>query len=265
MSFFFEIRRSLNYTPKQMAETYCLRPQTLHDLERGRSLPSAELLQKLEQELGLEGLPCADFLISGREAQKWRRGAAYGLQMVNPEPWIKAEKRWSSLLEELRVPRVTRRWLRRFLPSDSALEVLALYQLATLESRPILGNPHELDFRDQPIVDAFGKALGTRVLPGIAGSSGALRYLLWPQVWLRTSAASYRVDALVLVKVGTKVCWCVLEFDGPHHHLENDLFRQSALGIHHIRFSEHDVKSMNVVRKFLDEIAKLLKEQGIAA
>lgn len=265
MSFFYEIRKLLNYTPRQMAESYSLRPQTLHDLEQGRSLPAPELLEKLETELGLDGLPCTDYLISGREAQKWRRGAAYALQLVNPESWIKAEKRWSELLERLGVSRLMRRWLRRFVASDSALEVLGLYQLATLESRPMLANPHDLDFRGQPVVDAFGKALGTRVVPGFAGSRGNLRFLLWPQVSLRTSAATYRVDALVLVRMGTKVCWCVLEFDGPHHRLENDLFRQSALDLPHIRFSAEEVTAMGVTGKFLEAVAKLLKEQAVPA
>lgn len=97
--------------------------------------------------------------MSGREARRWCRGRAYELKSVSSESWLKAEKRWGSALESLPVSRPVRRWLRQFLSSDSAWEVLVLYLLAALEAQPILANPHtDLDFRGQPIVDAFGKA-----------------------------------------------------------------------------------------------------------
>ncbi len=262
MSYFYWVRKSLNYTPSQMSEHCQVSRQTLSDFESGRSLPPRELLDKME----LDGYPCAEYVLSAREMKKWRRGYAYDLPMLNSECWLKAEKRWSAVLEALKLSRAMRRWLRQFVASDSAWEVLVLSFLAALEARSVLANPHHrLDFRGQPIVDSFGRALGDRVLPGFMGKSGPLQFLLWPQVYLRTSVATYRVDALVMVKMGSKVTWFVLEIDGPHHNPERDRLRCEALGLPEVRLTQTEIEGGQVVPKFVREAQRLLKESGIAA
>ncbi|MCW5868148.1 MAG: hypothetical protein KIS61_12890 [Candidatus Eremiobacteraeota bacterium] len=89
--------------------------------------------------------------------------------------------------------------------------------------------------------------------------------MLWPQVRLRTSVGAFRVDALVLVKIETKVAWFILEVDGPHHQPERDRLRNEAIALPEVRFSQAEIESGRVVAKFLSESHRLLNEVGTAA
>src|SRR4051812_33871256 len=138
MSLFRELRLTLKQSLAKMAEACGVGRQTWHDWETGRGLPTAGQVEALESAVGVDGLPCSDYVLSGRDARKWLRPSPYDLRPVNPESRLKAEKNWKMVLERLPLSRTTRRWLLRQVSYDSILEVLALHFLATLRARPLL-------------------------------------------------------------------------------------------------------------------------------
>lgn len=244
MELYRKLRQQLQLTQGQMAERLGLSRQFWGQLETGKALLGRERARELEPVLG--PLPTMADTLSNQEQRGWSPLYPYELACVSGEPWRRALRNWGYPISQLGLDARTQAWMVQLLPCDSAVEAYGWLQLAALEARPLLHNPHQLGFRDQPIVDGQGKALGERYLPGLYGGHGEVKFMVWPQVRLRPGNTTFRVDGLVSLKVSGVVFWAILEFDGRGHNYEGDDVRRELLRMREIRISQDQVERRQV-------------------
>jgi DNA-binding XRE family transcriptional regulator len=252
MGFLKELRLRLGATMQQMADRCQVSRQHWSDIEAGRVLPTPEVAGHLSC-FGL--VPCTNDTLSARQLRTWETGCPYNLERVNPEPWDRAIRNWGYRLD---LDGRIREWLMTMIVSESGLESCGWFQLAALNARPLIENPHTLGYRELPIMDRQGKVLGERCLPGICGNWGGLRFMAWPQVSLRPGNVTYRADGLLWLREGKRSAWGVLEFDGPTHNLPWDAERKRLLGMAEIRFSHDEVKGFRVGQRFREQAQGVL-------
>lgn len=256
MTLLQQLRRKLQFSMQEMAEHCGLARQSWRDLEMGHRLPSARLTQQLESQHG--PIPSQFDTFSAVEQRLWVPISPYSLSPVNPEPWQRALRNWAYPISHLKLDTRTLEWMTRMLPSESSLESCGLFQLASLKARPLLHNPHQLAYREHPIVDNLGKALGERCLAALCGQHEGLRFILWPQVNLRPGSVTFRTDGLLWLRFGPKCAWCILEFDGLGHNTDKDQYRAKILGHREIRLSHREVTQFQVAKLFQQEARKIL-------
>jgi len=217
----------------------------------------------MEQRTQVGPVPSLADVFSAQKRRQWLPGLQpYELEPAHPEPWHRAAKNWHYPISQLGIEPRTRKWMERWMACESAIESYGWLQLASLGGRPQIHNPHQLGFRELPIMDGQGKALGERRLAGLCGEHKGIRFLAWPQVHLRPGSVTYRADGLVWMRYGQRVVWAILEFDGPLHRPEDDEFRESQLGLPPIRITHGQVTRLQVTATFLRKALEILKIAG---
>lgn len=242
----------------EVAEKLGFSRQFWQRVESGQALLGGEAGRLLEEEMG--SLPLTCDALTPQQIRVWTRVRPFELLRVNPEPWQRAGENWGYGISQLQLPKRLPEWLSKLFPADSAPECYAWLQIATLAARPLVENPHFLGFREIPILDRQGRALGERRLPGLYGSFDKVKFIVWPQVSLRPSRAKaiFRVDGLVWVKQGRKGCWGILEFDGSNHDLAKDEVRRNLLKLGELRIPESEITGGQAAESFRRQARKLL-------
>ena len=251
MSIVRECRQALGLSQTQLAQRCGLSRQFLVRVERGLALPSLEVAQRLEAALGCGPIVSTAHLLSERE---WRRDVCpYEFPVVNPACWRMALEDWPYPIGLLQIPERTTRWMESTLACESKLEAYAFFQIAKFDCLPQVSSPHSLGFRGLPIVDALGRVLGERLLPGLRGHLKDLHFLLWPQVRLKPGRVPFRTDALVLLRRRRNSLWCILEIDGFGHDPDRDESRTKWLALKDIRLSKYQVENHQAGATFITQ------------
>lgn len=253
------LRLHLRLNKQQMAELCGICRHRWYELETGQALPTPALAERLEQVVPGWAIANLAHTLSPRQLRNWVNLRPFELPQVNDESWGRAYSYWRYPISQLNLDERLLDWMRRYLPFASAPEVYSNLQLASLGGRALIANPHQLGFRDGLIVDANGKALGERQLPGLCGQHQGIRWINWPQVHLRPSSTTYCLDGLTWVRKGNQSVWCDLEIDGPRHDQEADEFRATALKIPSIRVPVEQVKLRRTTQIFLERVESILK------
>ena len=257
------VRKVLHLSQRQAAAQFKVSRQLWGQAEGGFCLPSAELAGCLEEASQVGPIPSLADVFSAQKRRQWVADIRpYDLEMAHPEQWRRAAKNWRYPISRLDIESRTRKWMEKLMVCDSAIESYGWLQLASLGGRPQIHNPHQLGFRDLPIMDARGKALGERRLAGLCGERDEIRFLVWPQVHLRPASVTYTVDGLVWLRYQQRTAWAMMEFDGPRHRLEDDKFRESELGLTPIRVTHKQVEQFKVTTIFLRRAREILKLVG---
>lgn len=197
------VRKVLHLNQQQAAQKFEVSRQLWAYIESDSCLPSAKLAASLTEAVGL--VPHQDEVLSGREIRVLIQDLRpYEFELAHPEPWHRAAKNWAYPISRLELDPRTRPWMEKLMVCQSAIEAYGWLQLAGLKGRPQISNPHELGFRELPITDGRGKALGERRLAGLRGEHLGLRFLTWPQVHLRPGSVTYAVDGLVWIRWGNR-------------------------------------------------------------
>ncbi|MBT9589209.1 helix-turn-helix transcriptional regulator [bacterium] len=254
------VRTVLHLSQRQAAAQFKVSRQLWARTESGACLPSAELARCLEEASQVGPLPSLDDVLSARERRQWVASARpYQLELAHPEPWRRAAKNWPYPISRLALEARTRQWMETLMVCDSAIEAYGWLQLASVGGRPQIDNPHELGFRDLPILDARGKVLGERRLAGLCGEHQGVRFMVWPQVHLRPASVTYRTDGLLWLRYQQRTAWAMLEFDGPRHRREDDEFRERELALPPLRITHREVTQLKVTTIFLRRAREILK------
>jgi len=255
MTLLHTARKALNLTQQEMADRCGLSRLVWRAMEVGASLPTPAQARQIEAVCGFP-VPSSHDLISPQDLRNWFGRRRFAFAPVNPEPWQRVRR--NPQIDKEDACRYTLEWAQRLLPCDSALEAHGWLQFIQFGARPLLANPHELGCEWHPIVDHLGKALGCRSLPGLQGRIDSFRYAVWPQVSLRTSALTLRLDGLLWLGMGAKSTWTGLEYDGRGHNSKNDLYRNQCLGKEVMRFSYQEIEELQVERLFVQGCLALL-------
>lgn len=246
MNIFHLIKKRLNLNNQKIAELTGLSRFAWRRLETGQNLPNPQQAESLERICG-HALPTTAHLMNSERMRLFETDR-YQLSPVTPGPWLRLKSRifqnhpgWRTL-----------DWAQQLLACESDLEAKGLWPFIQAGAKPVVANPHELGFDLHPIIRADDRALGARVLPGLANFEGDLPYIIFPQVRLRTPTIPARLDGLVWYKVDDFAGWADLEFDGNGHNSTNDPRRTLALGLNTIRITKQIIDSHQVVQTFMN-------------
>lgn len=250
-----EIRVRRCLTQQQMADKCRISRQRWSQIEAGLSLPPPEVAEELAE---FGPIPSALDMFSGQQLRQWFLTVPYQLKLVNRDPWEKALRNWGYWIGKLGVDGRTRQWMMGMLESESALEAYGWFQVAALNGRPQIYNPHEAGFGLHPVVDRLDRLLGERRLPGLYGQTEGIRFVAWPQISLRLRSI-FRLDGLIWLRKGVKGAWAMLEFNGPTHETEYDKTRKALLGLPDITVTESDIKALRVAAIFRKQAQKILE------
>ncbi len=112
-----------------------------------------------------------------------------------------------------------------------------------------------LKWRRLPVIEEpSGDLVGGELWPVMVFEDPFL-CALFPQVRVRTSAQPYRMDLLACIRVGMRLVWLNVEFDGPFHETGYDRKRQAFIGLPRVRITEEDVLSPDFKQRFLNKLA----------
>lgn len=247
MNIFHLLKKRLNLKTQKIAEQTGLSRFSWRRLETGQNLPSPQQAASLERICG-HALPTTAHLITSERMRLFETDR-YQLPPVTPGPWMRLKSRifpshpcWRTL-----------DWAQQLIACESDLEAKGLWPFIQAGAKPVMANPHELGFDLHPIVRADDRALGSRVLPGIANFEGDIPYAIFPQVRLRTPTIPARLDGLVWYKVYDFTGWVDMEFDGAGHNSANDPRRTQALQLPIIRITQQMIDSNLVLQTFLNQ------------
>jgi len=255
MNIFQKLKTHLNLNTQQLTQKTDISRFIWRRLETGQGLPTPEQALAIQKVCGhaipnLDQIP--DKAITGHFERK-----RYEIPTVAPGAWLRlknqlrltpAHSRWQTL-----------DWAQQFIPCDVDLEAKCWWPFILAGAKPILENPHLLGFDLHPMIGGDDRALCSRVLPGLAQFEGEEIYALWPQVRLRTSTISARLDALVWCKIANRTAWSDLEVDGDGHNSLNDARRTQALGLPTIRITKEVIASNQVLDTFLSRCREITR------
>jgi len=247
-----ELRNRHGWNLSQLGRATGLDRRYLADLERGVTLATPQVRELLSQH-GLTALPCTTEVLRKKDLRALPL-RPYEYPQYNLEAWDRAAASKPGLYR--RIDPKCLAWLRRFVRADSILECDLWVRLLLAGGTRRWANPHECGYRNLPVVDDLGDALGERKLPCIHLKRNGLEVIIWPQVWLRPGKFTFRVDALVLRILPTPH-WGALEVDGPGHDFEKDDFRSEQLGQDTIRLNKSDIQNPELVEVVIQRILGL--------
>jgi hypothetical protein len=127
-------------------------------------------------------------------------------------------------------------WLLPMPPSDfceqvpcTLLQALAWCRLLKDGASTGQLSPVELGFWSHAMVDEHNLPLGIQPLPYLSWDSKNWRYLLWPQLRVRSEERTYQLDALVLAAGWCNSRWSALQLDGQQNHWDDALLENLKL------------------------------------
>jgi len=257
MLYFEQLRCRLNKNQQKMADACGIARTTWQLIEYGAQLPSSRVAQVLYEMSGVV-VPCESDCLTTVQRRQWRRQRPFELAAAAGDTWTRVHRHCQNMLGlyEKIDPKLLS-WMEQLLPLESVPEGFNLLQFAYDGAQAFLDNPHELGYRTQALVDAQGKTLGERKLPGLRGKLGEVHYLLWPQVRIRPIAATFRVDGLMLLSLKSKSHWSTMEVDGPHHDQELDRKRRELLRLPELRITVAEVERFQSVTRMSEQALKL--------
>lgn len=241
MNWLEQLKNAKGLKQAELARRTGVPRQRISKIETGTVLPTRAQSEALSQELGVDGMPCSDDVLSDKQMGTVSKRRPFELETHNQERWNVAFRIWNKKISALDRRQVT--WLRQLIRVDSAIEALAWLLLLAAGFKPFLGNPHQFGFRLHPLVDTLGACLGERMLPGLYLQNKGLSIWIWPQVHLRPKESAFRPDALVCIASGATCRWCLLEIDGNGHNSAKDRFREEQLGMNEFRFTQAQIEN----------------------
>lgn len=252
-------RIRLGLTQAELAKRVGISRHRLSDYENGRKLPG----EKMRNQLAAQFPDAPDLLATVEELPVPVRRLFTRL-----EPWPRTpdyRKVWGrmrtvhrALLQTLgpvEVPLLFESSIR----CDSTYEPLCIVQLIHAGARPYVSSPNCIGFDLHPIVDDFNHSAGARLMPCVYWTIGNVHILIWFQVTLRPQQVLFRVDMLLLVVVGRKRFWFVVEVDGPAHNPYKDDLEKQQIGMEIIRVPGHHVTGLN----FVEFLKAQLQQHGV--
>lgn len=248
-------------TQADLAEACRISRQLVGRLESGQSLPNSDLARKLESVLQCGPLTCTadEVTTKGWPLQ------SYEFPAVDPECWRRALKDWAYQIQRLGISPALLSWLKHYLACESAIEAYTFLQLARFAARPQVSNPHLLGFRALPIVDRVGKLLGGTAPVRAPGPIRGRPVLTLDPGPPEPANYAYRPDALVLLRRGGRLVWCILEVDGKGHDPERDAFRQSMIKLDEIRLTDRMVRNHQASESFKRQALDLLAKRMVTS
>jgi transcriptional regulator with XRE-family HTH domain len=245
MEFLRRRRLELGLSQAELAQRSGVARQRIAEIEGGLVLPGADQAEALEEVLGCQGLATSCQILSQKWLGRQGRRRPFEAPEVNQDPWLRAERYWAYPMR--RIPVRILAWMKHFFLCDEASECYGWVQLAMVGARPRLGNPHQAGFRNLPLVDGKGQALGERMLPCLHWKEQGFECILWPQVRVRPLAVTYRLDSLLFLRKKRATHWLYLELDGRGHDEAHDLYRHRELKLDAIRVPAEEVKRARLV------------------
>lgn len=238
-----ELRKRNGWNTSQLGHATGQDRRLLAELERGGTLATPELVELLTS-YGVLGLASHSDLIAKRDLRALRL-QPYSFPTYNQEAWDRAASYKPELYRKIRPHDLA--WLRRYVRTDSALECDLWVILVLAGAKLRLANPHSCGYRNLPIVDDLGMALGERLLPCLHLKRDGLDVIIWPQVSLRPGKWTFRVDGLVL-RISPRPHWGGLEADGKGHAHEKDNFRTAQLLHDMVRLSSEEMQHPDLIQ-----------------
>lgn len=144
-------------------------------------------------------------------------------------------------------------------PSQSAPEWVFQLRHLVHGAHPTRLAPLEVSFRQHPVLDPETReCVGDCPVPSLTGEVGAVRYLLIPQVHVRTIRGPYTLDLLGGLKLrGRSTRFFNAEVDGGGHDPRYDREREQNLAMPTVRFTPEEIARPDFVEYFLDRSLRL--------
>ncbi|MBT9587559.1 helix-turn-helix transcriptional regulator [bacterium] len=108
-------------------------------------------------------------------------------------------------------------------------------------------SPAALGFESYPIVDVKHDGLGHQPLPCLSWTNQEQRFVLWPQVRLRTRERSYLLDGLLLAAGWRSSGWVGLKLDGEQNDWDNRLHENLQLRL--LKIQDNDIYRCGLAQK----------------
>lgn len=246
MSYFYQRRKDLGLSQPLLATDTGLSERRISDFECGRALPTLDQARALEKALRTAGLPHQGEILSAAAIRRLVRGKPFELPPVNAESWQRMDRFYREQVESLNLSDADRLWISTNFSADSGVDGVGVCSLVASGAKKIWSSPTECCYRGHGVVDRNGMALGERLLPALHWITKEFEAVLWPQVGLQNARSSYRVDYLVLIRIGKRLFWRIVEVDGPHHNQERDDYRSRLLQASPIRIPDRVVKDLQL-------------------
>jgi transcriptional regulator with XRE-family HTH domain len=266
MSYLKAARRKNNENLCQASLRIGCSRQHLSRLEQGKALATPEQARAIREIYGVPVLEAAHFARFG-DLHRDLGLSPFELEPVSQDPWRVAYACWGEKLRKAGLTLATFDWMSHFLSGESSHECYAWLQVAVAGAEPFLGNPHEWGFDAHPIIDRSGRLLAERQLAGLIYRDKDVDIILWPQVSMRIDARhAFRLDCLMLLRVGGKVYWFSGELDGGGHDSRKDAYRSEKLGMLEVRISGEEIrkgKMFALLRERALEQVRLEREPAV--
>ena len=248
-----EYRRIHQLTQTELAEKLGLHRSALAHYERGARVPRSSTLERFQEKLGL-GLDEPDrSLLSPKQVQSAFPDVRSRVgKPIRSPAWRRLVESHPDLMGYLGpVPPMLEAWIH----ADSTFECLAWLQLYRAGAKLYFESPVLKGCPGAPLCYE-GQTLGLRLLPCFFQPGPPIPYLCWPQVEMRTSWKTYRVDALVAAQIRGSVVWMIVELDGPGHRSDLDERRTEALRKKVLRFDASHVYGLEFSERLLKRISR---------
>lgn len=248
-----ELRLEAGLTQVKLAELCGVRNQRISDWESGKRPVPLEILDRLSTLLQSRQSVDARVKMPRKHLDMAKIAGASTVQVDEAVTWLT----FPGDTIEARYCFSTRRPPDYFLGLvrvDAQAEIGAWRELVEEGGTPCLLSPVLAGFPRHPLVDGSGRPLGVRSKACFSVSFDEFDLLLWPQIWIRTEAATFRVDALMKISSRSRVFWAVLEINGPTHEPQKDQWREQQLDLPVFTFMNQEATSGRFTRLLKERI-----------
>lgn len=247
MTYLEKRREELNYSQLHAAQATGLSRSQYQRIESGQTLASEAQAAALEALLGVP-VVSEKHLIQPSLRRDLARPDLFQVENLGRATWNQASRAYGTHGLD------SRTWgqLGFFFHTDSALECSALSQIAAAGATIRFDSPLLWGFRQHPPVDQNDRFLGAAHLPCLFYDKDKVTLVIWPQLRFRPTDVTWRLDALVFYRQGTRRRWLTLEFDGRGHDTRNDLYRAYQIHLPEVRISGDEVVERRVFELLLE-------------
>jgi len=149
------------------------------------------------------------------------------------------------------------------LPCGSGAEATFVFRLLDMGARVVTLAPLAIGVCETRLRDPGSKEfVGARPMRGLVLTWSHCKAVFWPQVPVRTEAASYVLDYLLAIRAGTALICADYEVDGLGHDGSRDAERQSRLGLPTLRLGHGDLIRSDFSDFLQGQIQGLLARYG---